>query len=160
MIEKWRTIEKYPSYEVSDNCEVRGIKSKQILEPRYFSRDDEMKVMLGDKFGKYRWVSMKRIIAEAFCGGPHDDCDVEVYDGDIYNLTPINLRWKKIKDRNIEYNPSNDNRYIFVVETGRKFYSLQECCDRLRISVQDAKSCINNPDRITKNGFHLKLIEK
>lgn len=160
MREEWRIVERYPLYEVSDNCEVRNIKTKRVMEPEYNYKDDEMKVRLSDRFGKYHWVSMKRIVAEAFWGGPHDDCDVELYDGDIYNLTPINLRWKKIKERKPEYDSSNDVRYILVKETGDKFNSLQECCDVLGITVADARSCLDNPNRKSRNGYHLYLTEE
>lgn len=95
MEEIWKRIKNYPKYEVSSYGEVRNIKRKHIISPTYDRRDDDIKVFICNKHGRYESVSLKRLIAETFNSGPHDDCNVVQIDGDFYNLHTDNLAWVK-----------------------------------------------------------------
>lgn len=95
MEEIWKRNDMYPKYEISNYGEVRNIRSKYSVDPIYSHREDEMKVYLCTKRNRYKMVSLKRLIAETFNGGPHDDCDVIQADGDFYNFHADNLAWVK-----------------------------------------------------------------
>lgn len=95
MEEKWIRIERYPKYEVSNQAEVRNARTKRNIAPLYFRKEDDHKVQLCGRNGKYKYVSLKRLVAEAFHDGQHDDCEVECIDGDLNNMWADNLRWVK-----------------------------------------------------------------
>lgn len=95
MKENWKRNENYPNYEISNYGEVRSVKRKRSVEPLYFHTTDEMKIYICDKNCKYTYISLKRLIAETFNRGPHDDCDVVQADGDFYNIHADNLVWVK-----------------------------------------------------------------
>ena len=98
MKEIWKRIKNYPKYEVSSYGEVRNIRSKYIVEPTYNHKEDEVKIYLRNKFNRYNTIGLKRLVAEVFNGGTHDNCDVIQVDGDFYNFHADNLAWIKKKD--------------------------------------------------------------
>lgn len=91
MIEEWRTISGHPKYTVSNLGRVMTVKSGRILKQKN-SRGRYMIVGLpiGDR--KYKWLSVHRLVAEAFV----EDFDSRLYidhiDKNSFNNAAENLR--------------------------------------------------------------------
>jgi len=98
MNEIWKQHESYPKYEISNYGEVRNKRFHRLIEPIYSRKDDDMQVYLCNTHNKYVYVSLKRLVAETFNGGPHDDCEVIKLDDDFYNHHSDNLAWVKKED--------------------------------------------------------------
>ena len=93
MEETWVKIEKCPRYEISNEAEVRHSITKRTTAPYLIRREDDLKIRLAGDDNKYHTYSLKRLVAEAFHGGPHDNCDVECIDGNLDNIYADNLTW-------------------------------------------------------------------
>lgn len=155
----WVSCSRFPKYEVNEHGDIRNAKTKRILSPTYLSvRNKTYMYTLYDLIDQSHYVELKRLVAESFNGGPHDDCDVDFLDGDFTNLNPRNLVWVKL-DRSKKYVDKEPS--ILVVETGEIFDSLDACCRVLNITRRSAKDCLTHPYLMcSKNHYHLKYIEE
>ena len=152
MKEKWYRIENHPNYEMNQKGIIRHIRTKCEVDPIYVRKTDEYKIKLPDRFDEIKSVNLQRIVAETFCGGPHNDCDVEFLDGNDFNFSPDNMRW--IKTGRLV---SKERKYIRVIETGETFDSIYECKDKLNIPLTKIKQALQHP-RSTVGNYHLEFV--
>lgn len=101
MEEIWKTIQKYPNYEVSNHGRVRSIthfdsmgriKIGQVLKPGFDSRGNYLHVNLYNN-GKVTPRSIHRLVANAFIENPHGYKEINHKDEDKTNNYADNLEW-------------------------------------------------------------------
>ena len=90
---RWRTIEEYPNYEVSDCGEVKNTTTGKLLSP-YKNKRGYLKVCLY-KDGKKKYLSVHRLVASAFVTNedPRTLTQVNHIDENKENNCADNLEW-------------------------------------------------------------------
>ena len=89
---KWRDIKGYEGmYQVSDEGEVRAVRSLRILKP-WTQRSGYLNVGLS-KGGGRKLHAVHRLVLKAFVGEPTEGQECCHNDGDPSNNHPDNLRW-------------------------------------------------------------------
>lgn len=140
---KWRTIENYSRYEVSDSGEVRNAISGKILKPCYST--GYVHVTLCDENGHYQ-TTVHRLVAEAFVANPNNDVEINHLDGDKHNNAADNLEWcdrshnmrhayatglQHVMPEQLEYSLKKaqkaHERPVRNIETGVSYSSVKEC---------------------------------
>jgi hypothetical protein len=86
----WKQINGYENYEVSEEGQVRNIKTGKILKA--FERQGYMRVKL-TKDKKGYTASVHRLIAEAFISNPENKPFIDHIDRNRNNNNILNLRW-------------------------------------------------------------------
>ena len=117
MIEEWRTIPKWPEYEVSSHGRVRRIVAsggaKPALRKPYTVANGYRYVVMRDRATKRaQAVAVHRLVAFAFLG-PAPTClhQVAHWDGDRANNAPSNLRWAtRVENEADKQRHARDNR--------------------------------------------------
>lgn len=92
-MERYKQIDEFPGYEVSNLGNVRNRKTGRILKPRLNKKDGYGRVALN---GKDRYVH--RLVAGTFMDGDHDGFEVNHIDGNKWNNNLANLEWCNRKD--------------------------------------------------------------
>ncbi len=119
MIEEWRTINCHPKYMVSNLGRVMTVKSGRILKQKN-SRGRYMMVGLpiGDR--KYKWLSVHRLVAEAFIEGFDSNLYIDHMDKNSFNNIAENLRCVTPKENANNRAPSEKTikKIIKLYETG------------------------------------------
>ncbi len=140
---KWRTIEKYSRYEVSDSGEVRNVVSGKVLKPCYST--GYAHVTLCDENGRHQ-TSIHKLVAEAFIDNPNNDTEINHLDGDKRNNRVDNLEWcdrshnmrhayaiglQRVIPEQIECSlkraQRSHERPVRNIETGAVYSSVKEC---------------------------------
>lgn len=90
---RWKVIEEYPNYEVSDGGEVKNTTTGKLLSP-YRNQRGYLKVCLY-KDGKKKYLSVHRLVANAFVTNedPGIFTQVNHIDEDKANNRADNLEW-------------------------------------------------------------------
>lgn len=157
MNKNWKKHNRYPSYKISDECEIRNIhREVGELNHIYDRKRNILVANMLNNMGEQETVSLPRLMAETFNGGPHDTWEAIQIDGNIYNLDADNIAW--VQNENTTYALYKPIEGVRVVETGEIFESVYECAEKLNITVTAVKRCINNSCLITRNGHHLERI--
>ena len=157
MEEKWLRNKRYPAYEISEDCIIRNINRDTYGPNREY--DVKRNILTSDlinNIGVYEKVSLPRLMAETFRGGPHDEYEVIQLDGDIYNLNIDNIAWGEPNTEDALYSPIYSIR---DKETGKVYDSIYECSEDLGDTITSIKRCLNNPRFITRNRHHLEKIK-
>lgn len=119
MIEKWHIISKHPKYTVSNLGRVMTVKSGRILKQKN-SRGKYMIVGLpiGDR--KYKWLSVHRLVAEAFIEDFDSNLHIDHIDKNSFNNIAENLRCVTAKENCNNRAPSKKTieKIIELYETG------------------------------------------
>ena len=117
-------------------------------------------VHIGDDF-----MSLHRLVAEAFIPNPDNKLEVNHIDGNKYNNTIDNLEWvtsKENKERAWSMglcNAKHRKQPIKCVETGEIFSSVRECSDKMGIDVRSIFRQMKGEKEKVK-GFSFERIEK
>lgn len=91
---EWKTIEKYPLYEVSTDGQIRNVKTGRVLKPYLSSSIGYYKVkLMGGKNKKGDQMYVHRLVAEAFIQNPENYQCVNHKDQDRTNNCAENLQW-------------------------------------------------------------------
>lgn len=87
----WRTISRNPYYKVNEKGEVYSIRQRKVLSPKN-NHDGYLRIQLWDK-GECEFVSIHRLVAEAFIPNPEGKPFVNHMDGNKQNNSVENLEW-------------------------------------------------------------------
>lgn len=87
----WRTISRNPNYRVNELGEVYSFRQNKVLSPKV-NHDGYLRIQLWDR-GKCEFVSIHRLVAEAFIPNEEGKPFVNHIDGDKQNNSVENLEW-------------------------------------------------------------------
>jgi hypothetical protein len=95
--ELWTRCPGFPLYEVSTSGKIFNLETNREMSVRP-NNHGHPKISLMELGGTRRTVSVAKLIAEAFCPRPTEDCNQLIrLDGDFGNLTAANLAWRPPK---------------------------------------------------------------
>lgn len=133
-MEHWRTIEDFPSYEVSDRGGIRRGDSGRVLGTYDNGHGIRQVVIRRDNRSYARAVH--RLVAEAFLDPAPEDCVPMFRDGDWNNIHPDNLVWKT-RSFAVQWTLQGkrtiprDNRRVLHVKSGVLYNNSLECAKDL-----------------------------
>lgn len=147
---EWKTITDQPTYEVSDNGDVRNSITGKCLKPR--GAGGYLQVTLCDEDGHHQ-KTIHRLVAKEFVENPRNCNQVNHIDGDKKNNVASNLEWctgsenvqhayatglQKPIPSQIEYSLSRSaevrRRPVVNIETGARYNSIVECANAENIT--------------------------
>lgn len=161
--ERWRKIDDFRNYEVSDTGRVRNIKTSRILKPR--NGHEYPSVSLYNEHGR-RDLQIHRLVAKAFIPDSHEGLDINHIDGCKHNNHVSNLEWCT-RSENIRHayrtglkapsGPHEPTR-VRVIETGNTYESARECAREMNMSQAHVSRCINGIYKQYR-GYHFERVE-
>lgn len=87
----WQKVLRNPNYGVNEVGEVCSFRQNKVLSPKV-NHDGYLRIQLWDK-GKCEFVSIHRLVAEAFIPNPHGKPFVNHIDGNKQHNSVENLEW-------------------------------------------------------------------
>ena len=168
MTEVWKSIQNFPSYEVSNCGRVRNKRTKK--EKAYRTDNDGYKkvTLMSFKNGKsYHLKTVHRLVAESFINGPNPTLQINHINGQKDDNRVENLEWVTPSQNMLHAYKSNLRgpsggrgpiRPVKVAETGIVYPNLAEC----------AKAINSDPGNISKHlhgkiksikGYHLEYAD-
>lgn len=87
----WKQLKRNPNYGVNEFGEIYSFRRNKILSPK-LNHDGYLRIQLWDK-GDCQFVSIHRLIAEAFIPNPENKPFVNHIDGNKQNNAVGNLEW-------------------------------------------------------------------
>ena len=167
--EIWKSIDDFPSYEVSNLGQIRNKNTKHI-KTAFHDNDGYLKVTLMNcANGKKQCCrkSVHRLVATSFLGD-HPDLQVNHINGIKDDNQVDNLEWvtnsqnvKHAYDSGIR-KPSGGRgpiRKIQVIETGEVYDNLHECARAIKSDSGRLSRALNGEGRAIK-GFHVRYAQK
>ena len=167
--EVWKTIEDFPSYEVSSQGRVRNKNTKNIKSTFYDNDGYEKVTLVGFFDGKktYR-KTVHRLVAEAFLGGKHPYLQVNHKNGIKDDNRLSNLEWCTGSE-NVKHSyesglrgPSGGRgkiRPVKVVETGVIYPNLHECSKAIGSDSGNVSKHLHGQFESIK-GYHVEYADK
>ena len=130
-MEKWKDIENFECYQISNLGRVRrkqrlqktptgqeGVIAERILKP-FKSTKGYLRIEL-NCYGKRKIFSVHRLVALAFLDNPLNKPQVNHIDGDKTNNNITNLEWCTNSENQLHSYKNNLNRKIFFKENNPK----------------------------------------
>jgi hypothetical protein len=117
----WKQIEGYPNYKVSDEGQVRNVKTNQLLK-NYLGTDERYRVKLSDENYKRKDCHIHRLVATAFIPNIEGKPEVDHIDRNKLNNNVSNLRWVTRSEN--EYNKgyyhksTKESQFISIQASG------------------------------------------
>ena len=161
----WKPVVGYEGlYEVSENGEVRNVKTQKVLSPRN-STSYSMLALFNN--GKRKDLKVHRLVAKSFLPNPQNKPQVNHKDGNKLNNHFENLEWctnsenqkhayktglRKVTDYQKEIVKiavsKAHSKPVIDMQTGIKYSSLTEGCNKVNMNPSTANKQIH---RKTKN---------
>ena len=161
--EIWKTIDGFPSYEVSNLGRIRNKNTGHILKPQLNTRTGYLQVgLFVDK--KHKSIYIHRLVAENFIGKRPPKKDINHIDGDKFNNKSSNLEYCTRRE-NIEHSYINGLNpikiKIKIIETGEVFDSINNCARHIDGDPELIRQCLSDKyNRYSHKGYHFKIVEK
>lgn len=184
MIEVWKDIKDYEGlYQISNLGRVKSLKYRKSNKERILILNGAAKhgyYMVGlCKNHKRKYVTVHRLVAEAFIPNPDNKPQINHKDENRRNNCVDNLEWVTAKE-NLNYGSHNEkmtytmhkvlSNQVLCVETGLVYNSMKEAARKTGISVSGiCLACKNHPIKDsrgywytpkTASGYHWKIISK
>lgn len=151
MIERWKDVENFPNYQISNTGLVKNITTERTLKPSLDSYGYQQVILSNNGVKKAHLVH--RLVAKAFVDGRNDSLQINHRDGIKTNNAASNLEWVTPSE-NLKHAYRNGLAYrsdlagtrpvkIRVIETGQIFYSETECANALGIKREGINACVN-----------------
>lgn len=129
--ERWRTIQEFPAYEISNRGEVYNTKRRQEMRTSV-NNFGHVKITLTDYDGRRYTRSVAMLVATAFVEPPNILCDhLVVLDGDFTNVQADNLAWrpewfawKYTRQLKIPQPTHFQNLHTRNIDTGQEYESI------------------------------------
>lgn len=166
---KWKKIEGYENYSVSDTGLVKNTRTGRLLKP-HISKDGYYTVGLF-KHCKGKTYKIHRLIALAFIPNPDNLYAVDHINANKLDNRIENLRWLSLADNNRAYRKeqlSEEEREkrnnvarkkVVCIETGKKYRSLSKAAEDFGVAPQAISACIHGRTK-TSCGLHFEFLEE
>ena len=148
---KWKKIDGYDNYSVSEDGEVRNDKTGRILKPKY-NNDGYQRVGLC-KNGKVKYFSVHRLVAEAFIPNSNNLSYVDHINTIRDDNCVENLRWCTHKENcnntltleKMSEAKSGENhprcRKVILLNTGEVFDYIQQASEEYGVNDGNISTC-------------------
>ena len=160
LVEIWKPIDGYSSYEISNLGNVKNKKTGKILKPG-LSGNGYYTVSLW-KNGKAHTKYIHELLAYSFIGVKKKGFTVNHIDGNKLNNDLSNLEIITYRDNLLhayEHGLNTHRKKVQIVETGEIFNSLKECADAIDGSSANIVNCLNGKLKHYK-GLHFKEVNE
>lgn len=153
-MEYWRQIPSFPMYSASNYGRIRNDKTGRILHMYPNPRGYLMLTL--SKCGEQRSISVHRLIAETFLGGPHPDLDVNHIDGDKTNNCIENLEWctrlenvRHAVSTGLRHGPKHEEtrKAVRVIDDDLVFVSIRQCAEYLGCDTASLRYALTHSGR-------------
>lgn len=165
-MERWRIIEEFPGYEISNHGRVRNRDTGHVMSP-YLNPNGYLTIKLWSD-GKHYPRYIHRLVAQAFVDEGYGP-EVNHIDGCKQNNFAENLEWCT-RSENARHAIENDlfvpyklpprpheSKRVRIVETGEIFDSLTECAERIGGFKTAISACLLGKVR-THKGYHFEEV--
>lgn len=161
-MEQWKSYNKIPTYEVSNEGRIRNVNTGHIMKTNYNNRGYEQVTLIANR--KKNQIKIHKAVAETFNPCNDDKLEVTHKDGDRKNNHADNLIWRTKRDIIKKTyadgrKQTHRMRAIRCIETGEEFESIVECSRVMGIGVNSISRCVNRRSFQTSEGFHFEPIE-
>ena len=150
-IERWKPIENFPNYLISNAGKVKNQKTERILKSCNDSHGYPQVILSNNGYKQAHRIH--RLVAKAFVGGQDDSLEVNHRNGIKNESNMTNLEWVTHRENTKHaYNTGLAHRSsragspptkVLVVETGQVFDSESECAKSLGINREGINACVN-----------------
>lgn len=165
---KWSTISEFPDYMVSDDGQVKSLKTNTVLTP-WKTNSGYLMIHLRDINGKKYNRYIHRLVAEAFYGNDKLRLEVNHIDGNKLNNRASNLEWCTHSENTrhaiknglftpykLPLNP-HPCKKVKILELDMVFDSVSSCADYIGTSVQNVSKCSRGVVK-TCCGYHIEEV--
>lgn len=157
-LEKWKTLDEYPNYQVSDTGKVKNIRTNKELKP-FINSLGYLQVDLRDVNGKRKEMLVHRLVALSFLPNPKNLPVINHIDEDPRNNMLGNLEWMTQKDncnhgtRNKRISETKKKEVIVKDAQGNvvdRINGIIDCALKYKISTYFIRLSRNGTDLIKK----------
>lgn len=148
-MEQWKEINGYEGlYEVSDQGNVRNIRTGRILKPQK-NNGGYLQVYL-----RHRWFRVHRLVATAFVQNPNGYDSVNHINENKEDNRAVNLEWMAIGD-NVRY---TNEKKVRCIETDTIYDSIKKAAEETGISSTSISGCCRG-EREAVKGYHWEYVD-
>ena len=161
--ERWKPIDGYPNYSISDHGRVRSIargtpREMKTKEDRY----GYPKVTIRSN-GTSSTVNVHQLVARAFVNGHDETMQVNHINGDKHDNRASNLEWVTVGDNLRHAYKTGLNvgprKAVRIIETGDIYASEKECAASIGGILSGVSNCLQGR-RNTYKGFHYEFVDE
>lgn len=159
-MERWKSIQGYPHYEVSDHGRVKNSKTGRILKQGRHKQGYSLVWLSND--GRRRGRSVHSLVGEAFVPNPNHKPQINHKDGVKSNNYVDNLEWSTGSENTQHAYDTGlfDGRpkvAVKIIETEEIYDSVKDCAEAIGGSPSGVSSCASGRFECYK-GLHFEYV--